>query len=83
MAIFSPNSTWYPVAVHANLSAGVTSVTLSPAYGAEELVHPLWDSRPEYIFVAPGLEGVVREGMKRVGGFAARNVVGDAQRAKY
>ena len=66
IAIFSPNSTWYPVVVHANLSAGVTNVTLSPAYSAEELSHPLADCRPDYIFAAPALVDVARDAMKRV-----------------
>lgn len=67
VAIFSSNTTWYPVAVHAHLLAGLGSVTLNPIYSVDELVHPLTDCKPAYIVAAPNTLPVVREALQKAG----------------
>ncbi|CAO1629029.1 unnamed protein product [Parajaminaea phylloscopi] len=67
VAILSPNSIWYPVAIHADLLAGVVSVTLNAGYSVDELAHPFADSRPQYVFAAPALLPAVREALQKVG----------------
>lgn len=67
VAIFSLNSTWYPVIVHATLLAGIVSVTLNAGYSVEELVHPFTDSKPQYVFAAPALLPTVRDALKKAG----------------
>lgn len=67
VAIFSMNSTIYPLIVHANLLAGVVSVTLNAGYSVEELSHPFADSKPEYVFAAPSLLPTVRAALDKAG----------------
>lgn len=67
VGILSHNSLYYPVAIHAHLLAGVTSVTLNPAYSVEELVHPLKDCKPEYVFAAPALLPTIKEALSKAG----------------
>lgn len=67
VAIFTSNNLWYPVLVHANLLAGLVSVTLNPAYTAEELAHPLADAQPKVIFTTRELMKTVRESAKVAG----------------
>lgn len=67
VAIFTSNNLWYPVLVHANLIAGLVSVTLNPAYTAEELAHPLADAQPKVIFTIRELVKTVRDAAKHAG----------------
>lgn len=64
IAIFSPNSTMYPVAVHAGLCAGIVLVPMNAAYGSEELVHPVLDAEVEYILCHQSVLSTAREGLK-------------------
>ncbi|KAN0061074.1 hypothetical protein ACQY0O_006809 [Thecaphora frezii] len=64
IGIFSPNSTYYPIAVHASLCAGVVLVPMNAAYGAEELVHPLRDAEVQYILCHQSLLPVARKGLE-------------------
>jgi acyl-CoA synthetase (AMP-forming)/AMP-acid ligase II len=67
IAIFSPNSTMYPIAVYAGFAAGVVLTPMSPAYNAEELVHPLVDSGSQYILAHPAIAPVARKAMELAG----------------
>lgn len=64
IGIISPNSTAYPWVVHAGLCAGVVLVPLNPAYGAEELVHPVQQAEIEYIFCHQSVLNTVRDGLE-------------------
>lgn len=64
IAIFSPNSTMYPVAVHAGLCAGIVLVPMNAAYGPEELVHPVLDAEVQYILCHQSVLSTAREGLK-------------------
>ena len=72
VAIFSPNSTIYPVAVYAGFISGVVLTPLNPAYSAEEMVHPLKDARVEYIFAHPAAVGAARKALE-LAGLPAKN----------
>lgn len=67
VGIFSSNSLYYPVLVHANLLVGAASVTMNPAYSVDELLHPLMDCKPEYIFAAPDLLPVIKQAVEKAG----------------
>ncbi|PWN47217.1 acetyl-CoA synthetase-like protein [Violaceomyces palustris] len=64
IGIFSPNSTAYPIAVHAGLCAGIVLVPLNAAYGSQELVHPLHDADVQYILCHHALLPVARQGLE-------------------
>ncbi|PWZ03156.1 acetyl-CoA synthetase-like protein [Testicularia cyperi] len=64
IAIFSPNSTMYPVAVHAGLCAGVVLVPMNAAYGPEELVHPIHDAEVQYVLCHQSVLSTARKGLE-------------------
>ncbi|EPQ28328.1 uncharacterized protein PFL1_04155 [Pseudozyma flocculosa PF-1] len=64
IGILSPNSTYYPVAVHAGLCAGVVLVPMNAAYTAEELLHPIHDAEVEYLLCHQSLLPVARQGFQ-------------------
>lgn len=53
VAVMAPNSTLYPVFLHACLIAGVVAVPIAPMYSADDLVHPFSDSDISLVFVHP------------------------------
>jgi 4-coumarate--CoA ligase len=54
VALFSPNTIWYPVAMLAvNRVGGVVSGA-SPAYNVEEMSYALKTGKAKYIFTVPG-----------------------------
>ncbi|SOV06577.1 related to 4-coumarate-CoA ligase [Ustilago sp. UG-2017a] len=65
IAIVSPNSTVYPLIVHAGLCAGVVLVPLNAAYGPEELVHPIHEADVDYIFCHQSALSTAREGLEQ------------------
>lgn len=67
IAIFSPNSTIYPIAVYAGFASGVVLTPMSPAYNAEELVHPLTDSGSQFILCHPANLPVARKALQLAG----------------
>ncbi|MCO5549697.1 hypothetical protein L7F22_003170 [Adiantum nelumboides] len=67
IAIFSPNSTIYPIAVYAGFATGVVLTPMSPAYNAEELVHPLTDSGSQFILCHPANLAVARKALQLAG----------------
>ncbi|UZJ57492.1 hypothetical protein CBS101457_006812 [Exobasidium rhododendri] len=72
VAIFSPNSTFYPVAVYAGFISGVVMTPLNPAYSAEEMSHPLKDAGVQYIFAFPAAIDAARKGLELAGISAKR-----------
>lgn len=69
VAVLAPNSTYYPVVLHACLAAGVVAVPVSPAYGVDELVHPFADSNIKYAFVTSEEQPLafVRTALEKIG----------------
>ncbi|KAJ1034375.1 hypothetical protein NDA18_001236 [Ustilago nuda] len=65
IAIVSPNSTVYPLIVHAGLCAGVVLVPLNAAYGPEELVRPIHEADVDYIFCHQSALSTAREGLEQ------------------
>ncbi|KAJ1591090.1 hypothetical protein NDA11_006056 [Ustilago hordei] len=65
IAIVSPNSTVYPLIVHAGLCAGIVLVPLNAAYGPEELVHPIHEADVDYIFCHQSALSTAREGLEQ------------------
>lgn len=59
VAIFSPNSPEYFVALHAILAAGGTVTTMNPLYKEREVLQQLEDCQASSIFVARPLEPLV------------------------
>ncbi|KAJ3164227.1 hypothetical protein HDU88_005539 [Geranomyces variabilis] len=55
VAVYSPNSVEYPVAVHGCARAGITSTLLNPSYTVDEVAYQLSDSGAKAIIVAPVL----------------------------
>lgn len=67
VALFSPNTIWYPVAMLAvNRVAGVVSGA-SPAYNAEEMTYALKTGKAKYIFTVPGSMDVAAAAAKNAG----------------
>ncbi|CEH15048.1 Acyl-CoA synthetase [Ceraceosorus bombacis] len=64
VALFSPNSTTYPIVVLAALCAGITIVPLNPIYSGQEFVHPVKDAGVKYVFAHPAVAHVAREGLQ-------------------
>lgn len=64
IAILSPNSIIYPIAIYAGFVSGVILTPLNPAYNAEEMVHPLKDSGCKYIFAHPAALDAARKALQ-------------------
>lgn len=67
LAIFSPNSIEFPMAVFAAHFLGATATLVSPAYREAELTHQLRDSKATAIFTVPALLSVVKAAFDNVG----------------
>ncbi|BFZ58810.1 hypothetical protein PYCC9005_005875 [Savitreella phatthalungensis] len=67
LAIFSPNSIEFPLAILAAHYLGVVATLVSPAYREGELAHQLRNSGAKAIFTVPALLPVVQAGCAEVG----------------
>ncbi|PMD50624.1 4-coumarate-CoA ligase 2 [Hyaloscypha bicolor E] len=67
VALFSPNTPWYPVAMLAvNRVAGIVSGA-SPAYNVEEMTYALKTAGAKYLFTVPGSMQVAAAAAKEAG----------------
>ena len=67
VALFSQNTTWYPVAMLAvNRVAGIVSGA-SPAYNVEEMTYALKTAKAKFLFTVPGSMEVARKAAANVG----------------
>ncbi|KIJ36336.1 hypothetical protein M422DRAFT_34299 [Sphaerobolus stellatus SS14] len=57
MAIFSPNSVQWPIALLGGIAAGMRITTVNSSYTPPELLHQLQDSGAYYVFTHPALVG--------------------------
>jgi hypothetical protein len=73
VALFSPNSTSFAIALLACLAspAGIIATLANSSYTASELRHQLQDARAGIILVHPSLLSVVEECLEREGGGSA------------
>lgn len=67
VALFSPNTIWYPVAMLAvNRLAGIVT-GVSPAYNVEEMAYALKTAKAKFLMTVPGSMGVAMEAAKQAG----------------
>lgn len=67
VALFSPNTVWYPVAMLAvSRMAGIVSGA-SPAYNVEEMTYALKTSRAKFLFTVPGSMEVAAKAAEQAG----------------
>lgn len=67
VALFSPNTVWYPVAMLGVLRAGGIVSGASPAYNVEEMTYALKIGKAKFLFVAPDSLDVATAAAKTVG----------------
>ncbi|KAH7000559.1 hypothetical protein EDB80DRAFT_811779 [Ilyonectria destructans] len=65
--LFSPNTIWYPVAMHAIIRVGGIVGGLSPSSNAEELQHGLQVSKAKYVFTSLETLDVALQAVSAVG----------------
>lgn len=54
VALFSPNTIWYPVAMHAITRIGAIVSGASPVYSKEEMTYALQTGRAKFLMTIPG-----------------------------
>jgi 4-coumarate--CoA ligase len=54
VALFSPNTIWYPVAMHSVCRVGGVISGASPAYNAEEMTYALKTASAKFLMTVPG-----------------------------
>ena len=67
VALFSPNTVWYPVAMFGCLRAGGVVSGASPAYNAEEMGYALRIAGAKFLFTVPGSMEVAMQAAESVG----------------
>ena len=67
VALFSPNSIWYPVAMLGTLRVGGVVSGASPAYNIEEMTYALQKAGAKFIFTVPGSMDVAAAAAKNAG----------------
>ncbi|KAF2157827.1 acetyl-CoA synthetase-like protein [Myriangium duriaei CBS 260.36] len=67
VALFSPNSIYYPVAMFAALRVGGVVSGASPAYGVEEMVYALKTSGAKWLFAHKASMSVAAEAARQAG----------------
>ncbi|KAF2772639.1 acetyl-CoA synthetase-like protein [Teratosphaeria nubilosa] len=67
VALFSQNTIWYPVAMHATLRVGGKVSGASPAYNIEEMTCALEKGEAKYIFTHPNSMEVATAAAKNAG----------------
>ena len=67
VALFSPNTVWYPCAMFGTLRAGGVVSGASPAYNVEEMTYALKTSDAKFLFTVPGSMEVAAAAAKNAG----------------
>ena len=67
VALFSQNTIWYPVAMHATLRVGGKVSGASPAYNVEEMTYALQKADAKFIFTHPNSMEVATAAAKNAG----------------
>lgn len=58
VALFSPNTVWYAVAMHATTRVGGKVSGASPAYNTEEMTYALQKGQAKFLMTVPGSMGI-------------------------
>lgn len=67
VALFSPNTVWYPCAMFGTLRAGGVVSGASPAYNVEEMTYALKTGEAKFLFTVPGSMQVAAAAAKNAG----------------
>ncbi|WPH00539.1 Hypothetical protein R9X50_00336800 [Acrodontium crateriforme] len=67
VALFSQNTIWYPVAMHATLRVGGRISGASPAYNVEEMTYALQTADAKFLMTHPSSMAVAAEAAKSAG----------------
>jgi 4-coumarate--CoA ligase len=67
VALFSQNTVWYPVAMHAATRAGAMVSGASPAYNTEEMTYALQKSSAKFLMTVPGSMDIAAAAAKAAG----------------
>ncbi|KAK5137216.1 hypothetical protein LTR08_000721 [Meristemomyces frigidus] len=67
VALFSQNTVWYPIAMHATLRVGGKVSGASPAYNVEEMTYALQKADAKFLMTHPNSMGVATVAAKNAG----------------
>ncbi len=67
VSLFSPNTIWYPVAMHGVSRVGGIISGASPAYNVEEMTYALKKSSAKYLMTVPGSMDIAAAAAKNSG----------------
>lgn len=67
MALFAPNTVWYPCAMFGILRAGGVVSGASPAYNVEEMTYALKTADAKFLFTVPGSMSVAASAARKAG----------------
>jgi 4-coumarate--CoA ligase len=67
LALFAPNTVWYPVAMFGALRVGGMISGASPAYNVEEMTYALKTAQAKFLFTVPGSMKVAAAAAKNAG----------------
>ncbi|EHY58887.1 4-coumarate-CoA ligase 1 [Exophiala dermatitidis] len=67
VALFSPNTVWYPCAMFGTLRAGGVVSGASPAYNVEEMSYALKTAEAKFLFTVPGSMAVAAAAAENAG----------------
>ncbi|KAI1628277.1 CoA ligase [Exophiala viscosa] len=67
VALFSPNTVWYPCAMFGTLRAGGVVSGASPAYNEEEMTYALKTGEAKFLFTVPGSMQIAAAAAKNAG----------------
>ncbi|KAK5467097.1 hypothetical protein LTS15_000067 [Exophiala xenobiotica] len=67
VALFSPNTVWYPCAMFGTLRAGGVVSGASPAYNVEEMTYALRTAEAKFLFTVPGSMAVAAAAAENAG----------------
>ena len=67
VALFSPNTVWYPCAMFGAIRAGAVVSGASPAYNVEEMTYALKTADAKFLFTVPGSMDVAAAAAKNAG----------------
>jgi 4-coumarate--CoA ligase len=67
VSLFSPNTIWYPVAMHGISRVGGIISGASPAYNIEEMTYALKKSSAKYLMTVPGSMDIAAAAAKNAG----------------
>jgi len=67
VSLFSPNTIWYPVAMHGVSRVGGIISGASPAYNVEEMTYALKKSNAKYLITVPGSMDIAEAAAKNAG----------------